>query len=603
MVATGVKAPNTPSGTASGTPSGAPPRRGGRRVSGRALIAGAPFAYVVLFFVVPVVVVLVKSLGWPGFTLEEYADFASGPTVRQALLNSVWLATQSSLAAAVLGSLLLVALLSWGPRWRRIITMMLLLPFVANELVRIVSWLLLLGPDGPAAGLVEFLGADSAPAMVANRIGVLVGLVHVELPFFTMAALPTLLAIDKALGRASTSLGANPLQRILTVFLPLALPGLIAAWALAFILGLAYYATPTLLGGPGEQVLLPSLIMAGLNTTGDWNQAAALGILLLIVAVIGFALLAATGGLRVIYGGPANTKSRRRAGGGGRWQRFACSPAVRRTGDALNHTVVRRVLKVCHAVIVVATLLYLAAPALSSVPASFTSGSMLELAPDSFSLRWYRALFEDPAWSSALRTSVTVALAAGAAATTLALCAAIALVRRFLKVGSGYFTFLLMPMVMPLPVIALGLYFAMVATGTAFTWQALFLGYTLFALPYATIVLTSALQGFDWELDRAGQSLGAGWMRRLRTIIFPIMRPALGVAFAFSFIIAFTEIIFALFMNTQKMSTLPVQMWMGLRFNLDPKSAAVATLTFGVTILVLVASRAAAWLKRRSRAR
>lgn len=565
----------------------------------RALVI-VPVAYVFAFFVAPVVVEFLSSVRFPDLTLGEYAKFDDGPAVRRAMLNSLAIAFQSSVLAALLGLVLLSGLAVWGGMVRAVVIAALLIPFAASELVRIVSWVLVLGPNGPVSRALETV-FDSAPTLIGNRTGVLIGLVHVELPFFVLSALPTVLAVRPEYVRAAASMGANRCQRLLSVTLPLCLPGILAAWALAFILGLAYYATPTLLGGTNEQTTLPSLIMSSMFTTADWNQAAAQGMLLLGLAVVGCFVVARLGGLKVLYSGAASGRPSPRR------RRFAALGSVvystpfQRLSSVFDRVPVRVALIGLRGLLTAGILLFLITPALAAVPASLGSSTLIQLVPDELSLRWYAELFQDPAWAAALMTSATVSIAAALLATAIGLCAAIVLVKGWVRHQSAYFTLLLLPMIMPLPVIALGLFLVMEHVGLAFTWGSLLIGYTLFALPYAVIVLTTGLQSFDWTLDTAAQSLGARPLERLRDIWVPMLRPTFIVSILFCFIIAFTELVFALFMRTTDLTTLPVKMWTGLRYNLDPTAAAVSGLTFMLTIVVLVVGYAWRSVSRRTR--
>lgn len=553
----------------------------------RAALVAVPLLYVLAFFLIPVIVELLSSLGFPDFTTANFKAFGEGPAVRSAVVNSLMIALQSSLAAAALGLVLLSGLVAWTGALRAIIIASLLVPFAASELVRIVSWLLVLGPNGPVAGTIESLLGYS-PELIGNRAGVLIGLVHVELPFFVLSALPTVMAVREEYLKAASSMGANRVQTLVSVTFPLCLPGILSAWSLAFILGLAYYATPALLGGTREQTTLPSLIMSSMFTTANWNQAAALGILLLVIAVIGCLILSAFGGLRVMFSGVSGRSST------GRQRRFRPLSAVvfstgfQRVSSLFDLRFVRVSLRGLRVLLSLAIVLFLITPAVAAVPASLGSSTLLRLVPGSISLRWYSELFREPSWAASLLTSLTVSAAAAVLATVIGLCAAVSLVKGWVPLRSAYFALMLLPMIMPLPVIALGMFLMLQSVGIAFTWTSLVLGYTLFALPYATIVLTSGLQSFDWSLDLAGQSLGARPWERVRHIWMPLLRPTFLVSLLFCFIIAFTELVYALFMRTTDLTTLPVKMWTGLRYNLDPTAAAVSGLTFALTILALI---------------
>jgi ABC-type spermidine/putrescine transport system permease subunit II len=146
-------------------------------------------------------------------------------------------------------------------------------------------------------------------------------------------------------------------------------------------------------------------------------------------------------------------------------------------------------------------------------------------------------------------------------------------------------TALLLPMLMPHVVVSLGLFFVTIAAEQAFTVRALFIAYTLFALPTSVIVLSASLRSFDWDLDRAAQSLGAAWPRRLRDILAPLLRPAILVSLLFGFLTAYTELIFALLMQTPSLTTVPVKMWTGILYGISPAIAAAAGLMILITIV------------------
>jgi putative spermidine/putrescine transport system permease protein len=117
----------------------------------------------------------------------------------------------------------------------------------------------------------------------------------------------------------------------------------------------------------------------------------------------------------------------------------------------------------------------------------------------------------------------------------------------------------------------------------------------VFAFPYALLIVTAAVQSFDWELDRAAQASGARWWSRVRDLIVPLLRPAILSGLLFAFIASFTELVFALFMHGLTITTLPVTMWDGIRFEVSPTTAAASTIIIigitGAAMAVFGASR------------
>ena len=563
-------------------------------------LAIPPSLYLLAFFVLPIGLLIVQSLFLPHFSLEKYEALFTVSSFSRGLTNSLEIAAITAALTAVLGSLVLVAVFRAGRRMRAGLLALMLLPFAANELVRIVSWVIFLSPAGPVNGLAQLLPwVDGPVSLVKNRAGVLIGLVHVLLPFFVLTAYGALRSIDTRLLRAAESLGARPLTAFLTVFVPLAMPGVTAATLLVFVLALGYYATPAALGGPGDTVL-PALIATRVRDTVDWGQAAALGVMLLVVTLVALSLLARVGGLRVLY---ANTGS---GGGGGRvshaWHRLASSRYAMRLSDTFAEApILRRLLRRLHTGIVVAVVAYLMTPVLVAIPASFTSGRILRFPPDGLSLRWYEDFFSRASWTEGTTMSLQVGIAVAGLTLALGISAAIGLVR-----GSGgrsqLLSFYLMPLIMPSIVTALAMFLLFNKLGLAYTPAGIALGHAVFALPYTVLVLVAAFQSFDWQLDRAAQASGARWWSRFRDVMFPLLRPAILTGLLFAFVVSFTELVFALFMGSLSVTTLPVTMWAGIRYEVSPTTAAAASIIVsGIALLFLgvLAARGATRLRGR----
>jgi putative spermidine/putrescine transport system permease protein len=126
--------------------------------------------------------------------------------------------------------------------------------------------------------------------MVHNRIGVLVGMVHILLPFMVLPLYAVMVRIDKTYTQAAASLGASPLRNFWRVYLPLSAPGVINGTVLVFVMGLGYFITPALLGGPGD-TMIAQLIEQQVADFGQWGIAGALAVVLMLGVGVTFALL------------------------------------------------------------------------------------------------------------------------------------------------------------------------------------------------------------------------------------------------------------------------------------------------------------------------
>jgi putative spermidine/putrescine transport system permease protein len=161
-----------------------------------------------------------------------------------------------------------------------------LLPFWISILVRSFAWLTLLRGEGPINELLQAIGLIDEPlSLVRNETGVLIGMVHVMLPYAVLTLYANMRGIDLGLIAAARSLGASRFEAFRRVFLPLTRPGLIGAGTLVFILSLGFYVTPALLGG-GRVLMVAEYIAVQINDTLRWGLGTMLAASLMI-AVLG----------------------------------------------------------------------------------------------------------------------------------------------------------------------------------------------------------------------------------------------------------------------------------------------------------------------------
>ncbi|MFC4350433.1 ABC transporter permease [Fodinicurvata halophila] len=241
--------------------------------------------------------------------------------------------------------------------------------------------------------------------------------------------------------------------------------------------------------------------------------------------------------------------------------------------------------------------LFLVAPILTIIPLSFSSGTFLSYPMPGFSLRWYEEVLAPRPWMFALRNSLVVALGATVLATTLGTLAALGMARKNLRGLAVINGFLLSPMIVPLIITAVGLYFYFAQLGLTNSFLGLILAHTALCLPFVLVTVAATLEGFDGTLVRAAQSLGAPPLTVFRRVILPIISPGVASGALFAFAISFDEVVVAVFLAGPSQRTLPKQMFSGLRENIDPSILAMATLLVVLaTCLMIVAGL----LKRRS---
>jgi putative spermidine/putrescine transport system permease protein len=232
---------------------------------------------------------------------------------------------------------------------------------------------------------------------------------------------------------------------------------------------------------------------------------------------------------------------------------------------------------------------FLILPILIIVPLSFSSGTFLTLPLPGLSLRWYEEFFTSPPWRLSLRNSVLVASATTVLATTLGTLAALGLTRARLPGHGMLMALIVSPMIVPLVIVAVGVYFAYAPFGLTGSLLGLTLAHSALAVPFVVITVSATLQGFDVNQTRAGASLGASPAIVFRRITLPLILPGVISGALFAFVTSFDEVVVALFLTGPAERTLPRQMFNGIRENISPVIAAAATLLILLSALLLAA--------------
>jgi putative spermidine/putrescine transport system permease protein len=256
------------------------------------LLLVLPAAVVVLtFFVWPVVMLLGLSFTQPRPGFGNYIGLATHPVYLRVLWNTAVISATVDLFCLLLGYPVAYVMATASLRMRRLLIFMVLIPFWSSVLVRSFAWMVLLQRNGLINDVLVGLGLIQRPAqLVYNRIGVLIGMVQVLLPFMIFPLFTVMLRIDPSYAGAAATLGAGPLRGFLRIYFPLTLPGVFTGGALVFVLALGYYIVPALLGGLGE-TMIAQVIEQQVADFGNWGMGGALSAALLACTVIVLALV------------------------------------------------------------------------------------------------------------------------------------------------------------------------------------------------------------------------------------------------------------------------------------------------------------------------
>lgn len=242
----------------------------------------------------------------------------------------------------------------------------------------------------------------------------------------------------------------------------------------------------------------------------------------------------------------------------------------------------------------IGVLLFLLLPILVIIPLSFSSSSFLAYPMPGWSLQWYENLFNSDDWGRATRNSFIVAPLATLLATILGTMAAVGLARiQFF--GKGLLMSLLIaPMVAPIVVVGVSTYLFFAKIGLADTYLGLILVHAALGAPFVLTTVLATLQSFNHNLVRASLSMGASPLETFFRITLPIIAPGVISGALFAFATSFDEVVVTLFIAGPSQVTLPRQMFTGIRENITPTIAAVATLLIIFTSALMLALE---WLR------
>jgi putative spermidine/putrescine transport system permease protein len=260
-------------------------------------------------------------------------------------------------------------------------------------------------------------------------------------------------------------------------------------------------------------------------------------------------------------------------------------------------TPIERVLYYSGWVFTALVLLFLIAPILAVIPLSFNSEIYFSYPMPGLSLKWYEDFFGNPRWTGALLLSIKLAVVVTIASTALGTLAALGLARTQLPLRSLILGLLLLPMIVPVIIVAVAVFMSFAFFGLIGTFTGLALAHTALATPFVVITVTSTLTSFDWTLLRASQSLGATSLFTFRKVILPLILPGVITGAIFAWVTSFDEVVVALFLSSAEQRTLPKQMFSGIREMISPTITAAATVQVIFSVLLLVGAEL---LRRRS---
>lgn len=279
-------------------------RPGGGRIANRwAWLALPTIAFLVVFFVAPLILMSLRSVtDPPNAGLSNYAEFFGSEADIRVLINTFYIATISTIVCLVIGYPYAYLMNIVRPRVAGLLLIAVLLPFWSSLLVRTFAWEVILRDTGVINSILINWGVITEPlTLMRNTLGVIIGMSQILLPFMVLPLYTVMRRIDPELTRAAANLGAPPFAAFRRVFLPLSLPGVIAGSLLVFVLALGFYITPTLLGSPRE-TMISRFIADQVQQRLNWGLASAMAVILMALTFTALFLASRVVRIRDVYG-------------------------------------------------------------------------------------------------------------------------------------------------------------------------------------------------------------------------------------------------------------------------------------------------------------
>ncbi len=535
-----------------------------RRIDAGAIVFALAVAAVAIMVLLPLAWLLYSSLQNPTNGTLDFANYVSAFTKSiylTPIANSLILATSVAVIAAAIGTPLAWLVARTDLPGRRLLRALVIAAFVTPPFLGAQAWMLLAAPHSGwlNRAFETATGLTHGPFNIYSLAGAVFVMAAYNIPYTFTFVSGALALMPSELEDAAAILGSGALRRTMTIVLPLALPAIIAGFIMSFLEAISEFGAPAFLLIPARtQVITTQLYLFFQYPTRIELAAAYAMPLLLVTAGLLYAQRRLIGRRRYTMIGTKGGRRHLIGLRGLRWPLFACAFAVPFIGVIMPY----------------------AALLATSLSRAWGRGPV----PGNLTFYWYRwALFDNPETQRAVMHSFIYAFAAATIAVALAITIGFA-VQRGLVPGAHVFAFVCMaPYVIPGIILAIGFYAAfsrppLLLYGTA--WMLIVAFATRF-LPIAYSNFTTSLQTLSVDLELAARSLGAGRIRSILTVTFPLLRGGILSAWLLAFIPALRELSCAIFLFTPQTAVISTVI-----FDFSDAGNFEALSTLGVLILV-----------------
>ncbi|MBW8637634.1 ABC transporter permease [Hoeflea sp. WL0058] len=258
-------------------------------------------AYLLVFFIVPLVDVAIMSVTEPKLSLDNYTKVLTGSLYRKVFINTFATAGLVAVCCLLVGYPLAYLMTHSSERTALLILLLVTMSFWTSFLVRTYAWMVLLGNQGPVIWFMELIGIEDPPHLLFTRFSSTLAMVHILAPYMIMNIYTVMKKIDPALVKSAESLGARGFSVFRHVYLPLTAPGIANGLVLVFVICLGFYVTPVLLGSPREQ-MIAGLIGHQIEEFLAFGLGSAMAMVLLAITMVILAIYHRRFGLDRLWG-------------------------------------------------------------------------------------------------------------------------------------------------------------------------------------------------------------------------------------------------------------------------------------------------------------
>lgn len=498
----------------------------------------------------------------------NYASVFGSATVQLLALKTIVVAAISAALATLIAYPLAFYVSRNLARSKTTAALLIVIPLWISLLMRIFAWRVILGEKGLLNTALMQIGLISKPSslFLYTSFSVVLTLTSVAIPYVFVAAYTAIERVPFSLVEAARDNGASALRTFTTVIWPLTRQGTAIGIALAFLMAVGDYVTPSMVGGLNG-TMLGMVIASQFGMAGNWSLGAAqaIYILILVALCLGvlFAVMRSRGVLTEVDAGVAPVPA----------------PWSSLTPGAKAKRVAGRILFLLPYV-------YLYAPLAVVTLFSFNDSTVQSLPLKGFTLKWYLDLPSNGPLLGALWKSIQLAFISTALGAVIGTAFAFVFAGWPGRISTIIENFIALPLAVPGVVLGITMVMAASVVGIPAGMGRLVLGHVVFVMPVVMFIVVSRLRRIDPSFALASRDLGADAWRTFRNIQLPMIQSAIIGGAVLGFTLSIDEVVVSLFLTGNE-PTLPVYVWNQTRFGFTPSVNAIFT-CIGVFSLILV---------------